>query len=206
MTRVAPPLTERQAARIGPLGLLADDPPGLRTAWGNVQEMWGAIVERARLMPSRNLDARVNDEWSFLETLRHLIFVTDAWIGSVVLEHPRRTIRSGCRHTSSPTAPSSGSSTSTSDPYLTTCSAAEPPVGHRHRLPLAKLHGRRARPRRAVLRPRRPVHSPRCAPERDLRGVGSPSVRHRDLADAPVARSPGIRPRVAVHRPSWKPS
>jgi hypothetical protein len=28
----------------------------------------------------------VDGEWSFLETLRHLIFVTDAWIGDLVLE------------------------------------------------------------------------------------------------------------------------
>jgi DinB superfamily len=88
MTKVARPLTERQASRIAPLGLLADEPPGLRSAWKKVQGMWAPTLERARSMPGRDLDVRVNAGWSFIETLRHLIFVTDAWIGSVVLENP----------------------------------------------------------------------------------------------------------------------
>jgi DinB superfamily len=87
MTTVARPLTERQASRIEPLGLLADEPPGLRSAWTKVHEMWAPTLERARSMPRRDLDVRVNTAWSFIETLRHLIFVSDAWIGSVVLEN-----------------------------------------------------------------------------------------------------------------------
>lgn len=88
MTKVAAPLTERQASRIGPLGFLADDPPGLRAAWSKVQEMWGSTIERALMMPRQDLNQRVRGQWSFIETLRHLIFVTDAWIGDVVLENP----------------------------------------------------------------------------------------------------------------------
>jgi hypothetical protein len=88
MTKVAAPLTERQAARIQNLGLLADEPPGLRLAWKTVQEIWAPTIDRARSMVGQDLDVRVNDGWSFIETLRHLIFVTDAWIGSIVLENP----------------------------------------------------------------------------------------------------------------------
>ena len=34
------------------------------------------------------LHEHVDDEWSFIETLRHLLFATDAWIGRVMLGNP----------------------------------------------------------------------------------------------------------------------
>ena len=34
------------------------------------------------------MHVQVDEEWSFVETLRHLIFVTDAWIGRVVVGDP----------------------------------------------------------------------------------------------------------------------
>jgi len=86
VTKVAAPLTERQAARIEPLGLLADDPAGLLAAWSKVESFWTDTVTRASRLTEDQLDSRVDGEWSFLETLRHLIFVTDAWIGDLVLE------------------------------------------------------------------------------------------------------------------------
>jgi len=86
VVKTAPPLTERQAARIEPLGLLADEPAGLLEAWNKVELLWTQAVEHARLLPPHCLDERVNGEWSFIETLRHLVFVSDAWIGEVVQE------------------------------------------------------------------------------------------------------------------------
>ena len=83
---VHPPLTERQAGRLAPLGLLADDPVGLRAAWAQIKDMWRLTVERAMRLPPTLLDERVDGEWSFLETLRHLVFVSDGWVGEVVLE------------------------------------------------------------------------------------------------------------------------
>lgn len=88
MTSIAAPLTERQAARIEPLGLLADEPAGLTSAWDRIESMWDTTVDRARALPEAALDVRVDGEWSFLQTLRHLIFVTDAWVGDVVLDRP----------------------------------------------------------------------------------------------------------------------
>ena len=32
------------------------------------------------------VDARVDGEWSFAETLRHLVMATDTWLGRAVLE------------------------------------------------------------------------------------------------------------------------
>ena len=81
-------MTERQATRIAAHGLLADEPDGLVAAWNKVETFWAATVVEARRLPEDQLDERVNGEWSFIETLRHLINVTDAWIGEVVLEEP----------------------------------------------------------------------------------------------------------------------
>jgi hypothetical protein len=86
MPKIAPPLTERQAARIESLGLLADEPVGLLAAWRKVDGFWAETVGQASRLHEEQLNTRVNGEWSFIETLRHLINVTDAWIGDVVLE------------------------------------------------------------------------------------------------------------------------
>ena len=56
------------------------------SAWSKVEVFWDDAVSQAIRLPEGRLDIRVNGEWSFLETLRHLIFVTDAWIGDLVLE------------------------------------------------------------------------------------------------------------------------
>ena len=43
-----------------------------------------------RALPEQLLNERVNGEWSFSETLRHLVMVTDAWLrrGVLQVEHP----------------------------------------------------------------------------------------------------------------------
>ncbi len=41
---------------------------------------------RARRLPEAALQQRVDDEWSFVETQRHLLFAADAWLGNCVLE------------------------------------------------------------------------------------------------------------------------
>jgi hypothetical protein len=62
-----------------------DDLESMRAAWPHVEAMWAPTIERARALPEAVLHERVNDEFSFLETLRHLIFATDAWIRRAVL-------------------------------------------------------------------------------------------------------------------------
>jgi hypothetical protein len=73
-------------ARIEPCGLLADDPAGLRDVWAKVEGMSATTLARARRLPQAKVDERVGGEWSYIETLRHLLFVTDAWVGDIVLE------------------------------------------------------------------------------------------------------------------------
>ena len=65
-----------------------EDPAGFREAWGVVERLWDPTVERARRLPPERLHESVNGEWSFIETLRHLVFATDSWIRRAVLGDP----------------------------------------------------------------------------------------------------------------------
>ena len=48
----------------------------------------GARFERAGRLDPELLHERVDDEWSFIETQRHLVFATDAWIRRALLGDP----------------------------------------------------------------------------------------------------------------------
>ncbi|MCW2805521.1 MAG: hypothetical protein JWN06_3738 [Propionibacteriaceae bacterium] len=65
------------------------DPAGFREAWELVERLWDETVARARQLDSVLLHESVDGEWSFIQTLRHLLFATDAWIRRVVLGDPR---------------------------------------------------------------------------------------------------------------------
>ena len=57
-----------------------------RAAWAAVERVWQATLDRARSLPAAALHERVDGEWSFVETHRHLLFAGDAWLGHAVLE------------------------------------------------------------------------------------------------------------------------
>jgi hypothetical protein len=60
-----------------------------RDAWTMVQERAAVTLERARALPRAALDKSVDEEFSYLETLRHLVFAVDRWItGPVLGEDP----------------------------------------------------------------------------------------------------------------------
>jgi hypothetical protein len=63
-------------------------PAGFREAWDVVERLWDETVERARRLPPELLHESVDDEWSFTETLRHLVFATDAWVRRAILGDP----------------------------------------------------------------------------------------------------------------------
>jgi hypothetical protein len=67
----------------------AGDPAGLRAAWASAERSWAAAVDRVRSMPAGSVDVSVDGEWSFAQTLRHLVFATDAWLGKAILGLPR---------------------------------------------------------------------------------------------------------------------
>lgn len=60
----------------------AQTPEGLAEGWIAVQAAWEATVTDT---PSDLIDARVDDEWSLAETLRHLVLATDAWLGGGIM-------------------------------------------------------------------------------------------------------------------------
>ncbi len=64
------------------------DPVGFREAWGLVEQLWDGTVQRARGVQPELLHESVDGEWSFIETLRHLVFATDAWVRRVILGDP----------------------------------------------------------------------------------------------------------------------
>jgi hypothetical protein len=64
------------------------DPDGFREAWDIVERLWAGTVERARRLHPALLHESVGGEWSFVETLRHLVFATDAWIRRAILGDP----------------------------------------------------------------------------------------------------------------------
>lgn len=84
------PLVDAELNRLHPerAKLRATSPDGLREAWSEVESFWGATMRRARALPRAELHLSVGGEWSFTQTLRHLIFVTDAWLRRAVLGRP----------------------------------------------------------------------------------------------------------------------
>lgn len=64
------------------------DPDGFREAWDILERLWAETVARARALPEELLHEQVDDEWSFVQTLRHLVFATDCWIGRVLQGDP----------------------------------------------------------------------------------------------------------------------
>lgn len=64
----------------------ARDPEGLRSAWAALERAWAATLKRVAAMPAGTVDVSVAGEWSFAETLRHLILATDVWLGRGILE------------------------------------------------------------------------------------------------------------------------
>lgn len=63
----------------------AGDPDGLRAAWVALERIWAATLDRVAAMPAGTVDVSVGGEWSFAQTLRHLVMATDAWLGGAIL-------------------------------------------------------------------------------------------------------------------------
>src|SRR5690242_15085325 len=66
-------------------GLRAPDPAGMRDEWNALEAAWAATIERAQRLPEDKLHASVNGEWSFVQTLRHLVFAMDKWFTAPIL-------------------------------------------------------------------------------------------------------------------------
>jgi hypothetical protein len=66
-------------------GQSADD---VRAIWATIEGLWAEAMERAGRLPEAALAEQVDEEWSFEQTLRHLVFITDAWASRTVLDEP----------------------------------------------------------------------------------------------------------------------
>jgi hypothetical protein len=63
-------------------------PASFGEAWDILGRLWDQTVERARRLEPELLHESVDGEWSFIETLRHLVFATDSWIRRAILGDP----------------------------------------------------------------------------------------------------------------------
>ena len=63
----------------------AGDPAGLQGAWAALEATWAATLDRAAALPDGAVDRSVAGEWSFAQTLRHLVMATDTWLGRAIL-------------------------------------------------------------------------------------------------------------------------
>jgi hypothetical protein len=78
---------EQELDRRHPVRLLirSDDPAELREGLRVLRADWATTVERLGSMPEGSEHRRMDDEWSAVETLRHLVFVHDSWFRRCVL-------------------------------------------------------------------------------------------------------------------------
>lgn len=85
------PLVEAELDRQHPDRVLMrpTDPDGFREAWDVLERLWAGTIERARALPPERLHESVDGEWSFIQTLRHLVFATDSWVCRAMLGDPR---------------------------------------------------------------------------------------------------------------------
>lgn len=76
-----------ELARMNPERALMEptDPDGMRTAWRAVCSLWDETIERARALPEETLHTSVDGEFTFVQTLRHLVFATDKWFTAPIL-------------------------------------------------------------------------------------------------------------------------
>jgi uncharacterized damage-inducible protein DinB len=84
------PLVEAELDRRDPdrVRMRPTDPAGFRAAWDLLESLWAGTVARARELQPDRLHESVDGEWSFIETLRHLLFATDSWVGRAILGDP----------------------------------------------------------------------------------------------------------------------
>ena len=55
------------------------DPEGMRAAWTALEQAWSPAIDRAGQLDAPQRHESVGGEWSFVQTLRHLVFAMDKW-------------------------------------------------------------------------------------------------------------------------------
>ncbi len=65
--------------------LRPEDRDGMVAAWDALDTTWDETIARARQLPPGQLNESVGGEWSFVNTLRHLVFAIDKWFTVPIL-------------------------------------------------------------------------------------------------------------------------
>jgi len=79
-------LDRRHPERVLVRGMRSADE--VRAAWAVVDRLWDDAVAHVATLPEPLLNERVNGEWSFVETVRHLVFADDIWVGRLLHDQP----------------------------------------------------------------------------------------------------------------------
>jgi len=93
---------ERRHPELGYLE--STDVAGVHRAWAKVQQIAATTLDTARQLPPAMLDESVDGEYTYLQTLRHLVFATDRWITGPVLGEVDQFHPLGFPHDSAPPA------------------------------------------------------------------------------------------------------
>lgn len=59
--------------------LRPNDVAGARAAWDELERVWSETLDEAGRLTDEQRRQSVNDEWSFVQTVRHLVFAIDKW-------------------------------------------------------------------------------------------------------------------------------
>src|SRR6478735_5490477 len=65
--------------------LRPSDSDGMQAAWAALEDEWAKTLARAGALPEASLHESVNGEWSFVQTIRHLVFAMDKWFTVPIL-------------------------------------------------------------------------------------------------------------------------
>jgi len=65
-----------------------DTSDGFREALAILERLWEGTIARSSTFDEEALHRSVDDEWSFIQTLRHLNFASAAWVERMILGNP----------------------------------------------------------------------------------------------------------------------
>ena len=68
--------------------LRPSNPDDMRATWAALEDEWAKAITQAQALPEGKVFESVNDEWSFVQTVRHLVFAMDKWFTVPVLGEP----------------------------------------------------------------------------------------------------------------------
>jgi hypothetical protein len=66
----------------------ATEPAAMAATWTALEVEWAKTISLAKALPEEMLYESVNGEWSFVDTLRHLVLAMDKWVSAPLLGLP----------------------------------------------------------------------------------------------------------------------